>query len=116
MSADLYAAPQHVGPTHVAQVAPEAILEALRARSMQDPASELRRIPFPRTWVNSGARGRPMPQPSGTSSLNDPGLLLVLVDPVDASVGALEVPIGVVHILDASDLAQKLASGRRQVL
>src|SRR5215208_4746674 len=61
------------------------------------------------------ARRRLLPQPSGPSSLNDPGLL-PLVDPVDASVGALEVAIGVVHLLDASDLAPELASGRRQFL
>jgi hypothetical protein len=59
MSADLYAAPQHVGLTHVAQVAPEAILEALRARSMQDPASELRRITILRTPLNK-ATGDPV--------------------------------------------------------
>jgi hypothetical protein len=50
------------------------------------------------------------------SSSNDPGLVLLLVDPVDASVGALEVAIGVVHLFDASDLAQKLASGLSQFL
>jgi hypothetical protein len=54
--------------------------------------------------------------PGGPSSSNDPGLLLVLVDPVDASVEALEVAIGVVHMLDTSDLAQKLASGLSQFL
>ena len=54
MSADLYAAPQHVGLTHVAQVAPEATLAAPGGRSMQDPASELPRIPLLRTWVNKG--------------------------------------------------------------
>jgi hypothetical protein len=52
MSADLYAAPQHVGLTHVAQVAPEATLAAPGGRSMQDPASELLRIPLLSTWVN----------------------------------------------------------------
>jgi hypothetical protein len=46
----------------------------------------------------------------------DPRLLLLLVDPVDASVGALEVAIAVVHILDASDLPQKLASSLSQLL
>jgi hypothetical protein len=46
MSADLYAAPQHVGLTHVAQVAPEATLAAPGGRSMHDPANELRRIPL----------------------------------------------------------------------
>src|SRR5215208_7336555 len=45
----------------------------------------------------------------------DPDLLL-LVDPVDASVGAPEVAISVVLLLDASDLAQKLASSCRQFL
>src|SRR5215217_9657669 len=61
------------------------------------------------------ATRRQLPQPSGPSSLNDPGLL-PLVDPVDASVGALEIAIGVVRLLDASDLAQKLASGLSQFL
>src|SRR5215212_10326231 len=56
MSADLYAAPQHVGHTHVAQVAPEATLAAPGGRSMHDRASELRRISLPRTWVNKGTR------------------------------------------------------------
>src|SRR5215212_7107662 len=56
MSADLYAAPQHVGHTHVAQVAPEATLAAPGGRSMHDRASELRRISLPRTWVNKGIR------------------------------------------------------------
>ena len=45
----------------------------------------------------------------------DPGLL-PLVDPVDASVGAPEVAIAVVHLLVASDLAQELASGFSQFL
>src|SRR5215208_1620696 len=54
MSADLYTAPQHVGLTHVAQVAPEATLAAPGGRSMQDRASELPRIPLPRTPVNKG--------------------------------------------------------------
>ena len=57
----------------------------------------------------------PQRTPGGPSSANDPGLL-PLVDPVDASVGALEVAIGVVYLLDASDLAQKLASGLSQFL
>ena len=52
MSADLYTAPQHVGLTHVAQVAPEATLAAPGGRSMQDRASELRRIPLLGTSVN----------------------------------------------------------------
>jgi len=52
MSADLYAAPQHVGLTHVAQVAPEATPAAPGGRSMQDPANELRRILLLRTSVN----------------------------------------------------------------
>jgi hypothetical protein len=54
--------------------------------------------------------------PEGPSSSNDPRLLLVLVDPVDASVGAPEVAIGVVHLLDASNLPQKLASGLSKFL
>src|SRR5215208_3614599 len=81
----------------------------------ESPKCELRRIPLPRTLVNGGARGRPLPQPSGPSSSNDPGLL-PLVDPVHASVGAPEVAIGVVHLLVASDLAQELASGLSQFL
>src|SRR5215207_2318488 len=58
----------------------------------------------------------PHPTPGGPSSSNETPGLLPLVDHVDASVGALEVAIGVVPLLDASDLAQKLASGRRQFL
>src|SRR5215213_3971708 len=70
MSADLYAAPQHVGLTHVAQVAPEATLAAPGGRSMQDRASELPRIPLPRTWVN-----RPSSDPNSRAimgSMDDP--------------------------------------------
>jgi hypothetical protein len=63
---------------------------------------QLPRIHLPRTPVHEGKRG--------------PGLLLLLVDPVDASVGVLEVAIAVVHFLDASDLPQKLASGLSQFL
>src|SRR5215203_618609 len=58
MSADLYSAPQHVGLIHGAQVAPEATLAAPGGRSMQDPASELLRIPLPRTRVNKGKKKR----------------------------------------------------------
>src|SRR5215208_363671 len=59
MSADLYTAPQHVGLTHVAQVAPEATLAAPGGRSMQDRASELPRIPLLRASVNKAYnRGR----------------------------------------------------------
>jgi hypothetical protein len=54
--------------------------------------------------------------PEGPSSSNDPRLLLVLVDPVDAAVGAPEVAIGVVHLFDACDLPQKLASGLSKFL
>jgi hypothetical protein len=36
----------------------QAILAALRGRSIQDPASELSRRPLPRTWVNKGNNGR----------------------------------------------------------
>src|SRR5215203_2470218 len=56
ISADLYSAPQHVGLIHGAQVAPEATLAAPGGRSMQDPASELLRIPLPRTSVNRRER------------------------------------------------------------
>ena len=55
-SSDLYAPPQHVDPLHSAWWASEAILTALRGRNMQDPASELRRTPLPRTPVNKGKR------------------------------------------------------------
>src|SRR5215213_8690169 len=65
MSADLYAAPQHVDLTHVAQVASEATLAAPGGRSMQDPASELPRIPLPRTRVNRGT-SRPSIHPTGS--------------------------------------------------
>jgi len=41
--------------------------------------------------------------------------LLLFVDAVDAAVGALEVPEGVLHPLDARDLAKKLASRRREL-
>src|SRR5215208_5482178 len=51
-SSDLYAPPQHVVPSHAAGVASEGILSPLGGRFMQDPASELRRIPLPRTPVN----------------------------------------------------------------
>jgi len=36
----------------------QTILAALEGESMQDPASELRRINLLRTWVNKGKRGR----------------------------------------------------------
>src|SRR5215211_5878436 len=52
-SSDLYAPPQHVVPSHAAGVASEGILWPLGGRFMQDPASELRRIPLPRSRVNS---------------------------------------------------------------
>src|SRR5215204_7178314 len=84
-------------------------------------ASELRRTPLKRSSAKPSSEtaqegsSNPQRTPGGPSSSNDPGLLL-LVDPVDASVGALEVAISVVLLLDASDLAQKLASGRRQFL
>src|SRR5215213_8828672 len=52
-SPDLYAPPQHVDPLHSAWWASEAILTALGGRSMHDPASELPRIPLPRTRVHS---------------------------------------------------------------
>ena len=55
-SPDLYAPPQHVDPLHSAWWASEAILAALGGRSMHDPASELPRIPLPRTPVNKGER------------------------------------------------------------
>src|SRR5215216_2444204 len=51
-SSDLYAPPQHVDPLHSAWWASEAILTALSGRNMQDPASELRRIPLLGTSVN----------------------------------------------------------------
>jgi hypothetical protein len=53
-SSDLYAPPQHVVPSHAAGVASEGILSPLGGRFMQDPASELRRIPLPRNRVNRG--------------------------------------------------------------
>jgi hypothetical protein len=37
----------------------EAILEALGARSMQDPANGLRRIFIPGRWVNKGKKEGP---------------------------------------------------------
>src|SRR5215210_7970716 len=52
---NLYAPPQHVVPTRAARRAPDAVLAAPRARSMQDPGFELPRITLPRrTWVNKG--------------------------------------------------------------
>src|SRR5215208_2078097 len=55
----VYPAPQHVVSTYAACVASEALLAALRGRSMQDPAYELRRIPLPRTPVNRGKNEGP---------------------------------------------------------
>src|SRR5215211_9170149 len=48
----LHAPPQHVDPRPAAGRPAEAILAALEGESMQDPASELRRISLPRTPVN----------------------------------------------------------------
>ena len=42
----------YIDPTHAAERPAEAILAALGGRFMQDPASELPRIPLPRTPVN----------------------------------------------------------------
>jgi len=47
-----YSHPQHLGVGLPAPRPSEAILAAVRASSMHDPASELRRIPIPRTPVN----------------------------------------------------------------
>jgi hypothetical protein len=41
--------------------------------------------------------------------------LRLFVDAVDVPIGALEVPEGVLHPLDARDLAKKFASRRREV-
>jgi hypothetical protein len=82
---------------------------------------ELPRTPSTRSSAypsSDGAGDQLQPTPNAWRTVEldrDPDLLL-LVDPVDASVGAPEVAIGVVHLLDASDLAQKLASGCRQFL
>ena len=53
-SSDLYAPPQHVDPSWSAWWASEAILAALGGRSMHDPATQLPRMPLPRTPVNKG--------------------------------------------------------------
>ena len=50
----LYTAPQYVEPWHTVSEASGAVLAALGERSMQDPATELRRIPLLRRWVNKG--------------------------------------------------------------
>src|SRR5215217_993383 len=49
----LHAPPLNVVVAHAACRTSEAILAALRGGYMQDPASELRRIPLLRRWVNS---------------------------------------------------------------
>src|SRR5215213_5172337 len=73
-SSHLYAPPQHVVPSHAAGVASEGILPPLGGRSMHYSANELRRIPLPRTWVNSASpRSRRAQQ---TRGLNTSGAYL----------------------------------------
>jgi hypothetical protein len=55
-ASDLYAPPLHVVPARAARGAPGANLAALGGLSMQDTASELPRIPLPRTSVNKASR------------------------------------------------------------
>ena len=43
-------------PAHAARRPSEAILAPIRGESMQDRASELRRMHLPRTWVNKGMK------------------------------------------------------------
>jgi len=48
--------PQHIVSSRAARRPSVALYAHLRWRSMQDPASELRRIPLPRTRVNNAVR------------------------------------------------------------
>jgi hypothetical protein len=69
-----------------------------------------RQASLPRSSFPSGLRGVVRRALDASSRR-----LLLFVDAVDAAVGALEVPEGVLHPLDARDLAKKLASRRREL-
>src|SRR5215203_2336507 len=77
--ADLYAPPQHVDPRPPWCMVSQAILALLRGRFMHDPASELPRIPIPRTPLNKIRTWPLLPLPRGlpfpSSAVERPSLV-----------------------------------------